>query len=173
MGTEKREWTGVDGRKILAKLDKICKNKTPSKSIADVITFWIEEAYGGSQSDFANHSGLHRNFVIDVMNGRYPKVLKGSRLATHDPRYTSLAKAIGLADEEDIIAFTQLVSEYQKKTSRKSVRNIGRAGPEIDNAIVQFRADLLRAFQGMNPARLEKVISAHRERLFDVIDSAR
>lgn len=171
---EERQVTGeVHGREVLQRFDQDCGLTTVSNSISDLVLSYIKDKFKGNVVNFSKHAGLHRNFIMDiVVSKKYPKTRDGHRVAINDPRYNLLAKALGLKGDS-VVDFVKLVSEYQEATHRKSDRNIGRAGPEIEDSIVQFRADILRTFPEMNPSKLEKAISAHRTRLFDVIARAR
>lgn len=146
---------------ILQRLGQACGLVTVSNSVADLVTAYIRDRFNGNVVHFAAHAGLHRNFIIDIKSGKYPKTRNGHRLAEEDSRYTELANALGL-EGEDMIAFIALVSDYQSSTARFSRKNLG---PEVEIAIIDFRANVLRACPNIDPVCFEKALTDFRSRL--------
>jgi len=98
-------------------LDLACNGVTLSDeqvascaSLADFIQLILRNT-SKSQVEFAQESGVSRNFIQAVLRGEYPRAnLSGSRVsAGQDERYSRVAKALGLNEE----VFCQVVELYQ------------------------------------------------------------
>lgn len=146
---------------ILQRLDRACGLTVRSNTVADLVTAYILDKFKGNVVHFATHAGLHRNFIIEIKSGKYPKTRDGHRFAEEDSRYAELAKALGLKGENKT-AFIKLVSDYQSSITRFSRKSLD---PEIEIAITGFRADVLRACPDIDPVSFESALTAFRSRL--------
>lgn len=161
IGQKPQQQPEVQHMETLRQLDAACEVATPSASIAGLVVSVINQRYNGNTVRFSDSAELHRNFVMDVRNGRYPTVRDGHKPATDDPRYTRLGSALGLKGQ-DINLFLDFVSKCQSY-SEKEVRVLG--SPAIDEAITLFRADVLRACPSIDPLSLERAIEGFRARV--------
>lgn len=161
MSQELHHQEEVQHMETLRQLDAVCEVATPSASIAGLVVSVINQRYNGNTVRFSDSAKLHRNFVMDVRNGKYPTVRDGHKSATNDPRYTRLGSALGL-EGQDLTLFLDFVSKCQSY-SEKEVRVLG--NPAIDEAITLFRADVLRACPSIDPLSLERAIEGFRARV--------
>ncbi len=67
-----------------------------------------------SQSAVAQKTGIHRNFIIDILRGKVPRVRDGAKFADEDPRYAKLAAGLGL----DVAPFVAMAKREQQRRAR-------------------------------------------------------
>ena len=83
-----------------------------------------------SVSSAARQWGVHRNFLIDLMNGKMPRVREGSHRAHADPRYANVANGIGV----DIKTFCDLAESNQRRGQRVTAGLV-----DIDDGVLVIR----------------------------------
>ncbi len=161
MSPELRGQSEVQHTDILRRLDIACGVATPSTSIAGLVVTVINEKFSGNTVRFSDSAKLHRNFVMDMRNGKYRTVRDGHGHATYDPRYTKLGNALGL-EAQDLALFLDFVSKCQSYSERGAKVP---SGLVIDESITIFRADILRACPNIDPLSLERAIEDFRARV--------